>query len=139
MVTFQLCCSPEAECVRTRVRLRHAMSADPLATTKPRQILAFLCFSSEPQNRHLHSPHLTIDGENQAAVFAGISQSLHKEHCAQDVSVISSILFWKRTTLHAEIGTLFPKFTRESGIFVPFNHIIIKCLLSETDSAILKL
>src|SRR5690606_19623757 len=93
----------QAEGVGTRIRLAHAVRTDPLAAAQPRQEALLLLLGAVAVDRHLHAPHLGIEGEQQAAVPAAVAERFHREHGRQDVLLPAAIRGREGQSLDAEV------------------------------------
>ena len=66
----------ERKGVRAAVRFTHGIAADERSVAETGQIFSLLRLGAVKDHRNNRSPHVGIDGEEEAVVFAGVTQSL---------------------------------------------------------------
>jgi hypothetical protein len=98
----------QRERVGTRVGLRHAVSADQIPVAKSGNVAPLLFVRSEFEQRMLHTPHLSVQAEQQASICAAATQPFHQQHRVQEAARAAAEALGRGSSENTELGALSP-------------------------------
>ena len=122
----------EAECVRAAIGFAHGVAADERSVRKAGQVFFLLCFGAVIDERNDRRPHVGVDGEEQAVIFAGIPEALEGCHGSEWISAEPAVVGRDEQALDAEIAAFFPGLMVENAVAIVLDHVVVKLLACKT-------